>query len=92
MKSGVINEYVDSTKLELRFLENVNAGLGIRDIHRKNLDTGIVAQFCGNRFQVSSIASDQHQVRASVSKFACRGRTDALGPTGDNHRLVFEDH
>lgn len=92
MKSGVVNEYVDSPKLELRLPENVDAGFAIRDIHREYLDTDSVTQFCGNGLEFSLAARNQHQVRARRSELSRRGRTDALGPTRYDDGLVFENH
>jgi len=92
MKPRVVDQDIDPSKLECRFLEYIDAGIGIRYIHGKYFNAGLIPQLFGNYFEVAFIPCDEHQVGASLSEFSGCGRADAFRTTSDDDGLVFKDH
>ena len=62
--SGVIHQHVDGTELVFRVLEQVGTGIGVRYVHRHDLDAGFFTQFAGDLLEVLACARDEYQVGA----------------------------
>jgi len=92
VKAGIVDQYVDAPEFELRLLENVDACFGIRHVHREDLDPRFVAQLLCDGLEIALASRNEHQVCTSGSEQSCCRRAYTFGPTGDDHRLVFENH
>ena len=92
MESGVIDQHVYSPEFEIRFLEQINAGISVGHIHCENLDLRYFAQLLRNHLKVFLATCDEQQVRSSFRKQPCGSGAHTLRPTSDNHSLISEDH
>ena len=92
MVARIIDEYIDPAELELRFLEHIGTGSGVCNIHREDLDLGLVAQLLGDRLELAFVARDKHEVGACIGKHTGGGRAAPLGSASNDDGLVVEDH
>ena len=90
MITGVVDQYMYAAEFKLGFLEQICAGIHVRNIHRNSFDLGDWLKLLCHALEVFLAASHEYQVGASMRKLASGRRTYPFRSACDDDGFVLE--